>query len=372
MTRSSFTEELTSASYPGRLPGQIVSGWQSPSNIALIKYWGKRPGQLPISPSLSMTLENAYTQTILTATLGDSGRSNLIINNDPAHPFLPKLNIFLNWMIAEIPVLKNYQFSVSTQNSFPHSTGIASSASGLSAFTLCLLSFAAEAISLQIPQPHLMHQASFASRMGSGSACRSLFGGFVVWGKTEEISCASDLEALPINEVIHPDLHSFQDAILVISRKPKILSSSRGHETMNSHPFVAGRINQAKDHFSGMLKALKTGDLEQVGWLAEAEALSLHALLMSSPGGAVLLEPGTLEVIQKIRGARSHGLPVFFTLDAGPNVHLLYPEADRIAVNTFIEAELTPYCQDGFWIADRCGEGPREIREISLSTTFQV
>jgi diphosphomevalonate decarboxylase len=225
---------------------------------------------------------------------------------------------------------------------------------------------------MDMPKKDLIHLASFAARVGSGSACRSLFGGYTVWGRTALISGSTDLEAIDISEAVHPSLHSLQDAILVISRKPKSLSSSRGHATMEYHPFAQGRAEQAKRHLHGMFLALKEGDLERVGTLAEAEALSLHALLMSAPQGAILLEPSSLLAIQKIREARSFGLPVFFTLDAGPNVHLLYPAADHAIIEAFIGSELAPLCSEACWIADRCGEGPVKISEITCSPAFPL
>lgn len=370
MNQSSFSEYLTNPSFTGKLPEQLFSGWQSPSNIALIKFWGKRPGQIPMNPSLSMTLQLAFTQTTVEAILCDGKIPEMVINGDPSHPFRPKLTRFLSWLAEQIPVLKMYSFRVETRNSFPHSTGIASSASGLSAFTLCLLSVAAEAVSLRIPEEHLLPQASFAARMGSGSACRSMYGGYSVWGKTEMIPCASDLEALPVSGIVHPDLRCMRDAILVISRKPKSLTSSKGHETMNGHPFAACRTAQVNSHFLGMLEALKSGDLEQVGLLAEAEAMALHALLMTAADGTVLLEPASLEAIQIIRNSRSHGLPLFFTLDAGPNLHILFPETNRVEVESFIENELVPLCAGRLWICDYTGKGPERIGEITITDNY--
>lgn len=370
MKTAPFPAELTRLVTPGRLPGVIHTGWQSPSNIALIKYWGKRPGQLPLYPSLSMTLQEAFTQTRVEATLQEPDGHPMIINDDPAHPFLGKLVPFLGWFTEQVPLLSHYRFSITTRNSFPHSTGIASSASGMSAFALCLLSIASEAGSIRLNDEQLAPLASFAARMGSGSACRSLFGGYTVWGETDLVPRSNDQEAIVITQRVHPLLTTLHDAILVISRQPKKLSSSKGHESMNRHPFAEARTGQARDHFSGILQAMKEGDLERIGSIAEAEALALHALLMSAPGGAVLLEPATLSVMNRIREARSSGLPVFFTLDAGPNVHLMYPEESKHQVEQFIEHELAPFCADGLWIGDRCGAGPGRIEGITLNAEF--
>src|ERR1035438_1418454 len=157
----------------------IISCWKSPSNIALVKYWGKKEGHLPQNPSISMTLKQSCSATCIEAvwTKENGGRIRSV-NSDVQHPFLPKMEHFLKWLIHEIPVLGNFHFRVETSNSFPHSTGIASSASGISAFTLCMLSIAEKVNGSEFPVGEFMTMASFASRMGSGSASRSLFGGY--------------------------------------------------------------------------------------------------------------------------------------------------------------------------------------------------
>lgn len=370
------------------LPDDLTVAWQSPSNIALVKYWGKRAGQIPVNPSLSMTLQIAVTQTSVHVSSGMPVKGLVSVNNDSQHPFLPKMRMLLQHLITEIPLLGELTFSAQTQNQFPHSTGIASSASGLSAFSLCILGTAArilypEMYKTEISSPEqttpeivltefqstgfsnieLHHMASYAARFGSGSACRSLYGGFTSWGITDIILGSSDHYAVPLDEMVHPEMLQLHDAILVVSGKPKALSSTQGHAAMKGHPFLAGRIKQANRNFSEALEALSANDFEKLCDVAECEALTLHALLMSTSQGTLLMQPATLEIIHRIREARKGGLPVFFTLDAGANVHLLYPHMAFPAVEKFILENLKPLCETGRVIFDSCGSGPVELTE---------
>jgi diphosphomevalonate decarboxylase len=264
----------------------------------------------------------------------------------------------LQWMAAEIPVLNRLTFVAATENSFPHSTGIASSASGISAFTLCLLTIAGKLVKVSITQGELMHMASFAARMGSGSACRSLYGGYAGWGETPVMPGSSDEFAIPCADFVHPEMLSLHDAILVISANPKSLPSTLGHKGMNGHPFYNGRVGQAGKNLDEALLALSANDFEKLGAVAELEALTLHALIMSATPGTLLMKPATVEVIHRIGEARKSGLPLFFTLDAGANVHVMYPDASARMVEDFIADTLQPLCEEGRVIFDGCGKGP--------------
>jgi len=335
--------------------------WQSPSNIALVKYWGKKNGQYPATPSLSMTLAKAHTQTkIAIRVTGSSGVYS--VNGDNAHPFLPKLNKLFNFLAGEFPALQGITVEVETQNNFPHSTGIASSASGISAFSLSMLDFLCHLHGCEIQTSDFLKLASFISREGSGSACRSVYGGFAVWGQSPEVYGSSDEYAISVAEKVHPSLNSLKDAILVISREPKSMPSTVGHNLMSQHPFLPGRTIQANRNLKELMEAMVKGDLDQIADITENEALTLHALMMSALPGTLLMKPATIEVISQIRQARKNGLPVFFTMDAGANVHLLYPANANEAVNQFIMDELKTFCDDGWIIFDHCGAGPSSLK----------
>jgi diphosphomevalonate decarboxylase len=363
VNRSSLSRLKTLKKSRSFLTGTKVSAsWRSPSNIALVKYWGKKDRQIPLNPSVSMTLTRSYTLTSVEA-MPSVDQEFITVNGDTHHPFIQKIDQFLRPLVKEIPALGELSFRVETKNSFPHSTGIASSASGFSAFVLCLLNIAEMVSGEKIPSEEFLNAASFVSRLGSGSACRSVYSGFSLWGETDLVPGSSDLFAVPINDRIHPSLKTLHDAILVISSNPKRLPSSSGHALMEHHPFAVARISQVKNNISEILKALDSGDIEHLAGITENEALTLHALIMTSGGGPILLEPSSVKVISQIREARQKGLPVFFSLDAGPNVHLFYPDQAVEQVEQFITDELEISCEKGSVILDWCGSGP-ERQEI--------
>ena len=132
---------------------------------------------------------------------------------------------------------------------------------------------------------------------------------------------------------------------------------------MDSHPYAEGRIMQAKEHLAALLEVLRSGDMETFVRITENEALSLHGLMLSSDPSFLLMEPATIGMIRKIRSLReTTHIPLCFTLDAGPNVHLLYREIDKVPVEEFIREELLPHCEGGRWISDKIGNGPVKTR----------
>jgi len=161
---------------------------------------------------------------------------------------------------------------------------------------------------------------------------------------------------------LHPKFKNYKDAILIISKQAKEVSSTAGHELMKGHPFANERFILAKNNLNRLLSALKNGDENSFIEIVENEALTLHALMMSSNPGFILMQPNTLKVIEKIRDFRKKtGIKLCFTLDAGPNIHLLYSDNDSDELEKLIKNELVQYCEDKFWIADRLGEGPVEV-----------
>jgi diphosphomevalonate decarboxylase len=336
-------------------------GWQCPSNIALIKYWGKKELQLPLTPSLSLTLDRANTQTRLHVSFDGKEKGLISVNGDKNHAFLPKMQQLFAWMMHEVPVLSNITIEAETRNSFPHSTGIASSASGLSAFSMCMVGIIERISGIEFTEEDFFRIASYASRMGSGSACRSVYGGYTVWGSTASVPGSSDEHALPVNDLIHPGLKELKDAILIISSVPKSLSSSLGHQAMNHHPYLTGRIIQANKNLDDILHALKNNDLEHLAVISENEAMSLHALMMSANPGTILLREETIDIIGLVRDGRKKGVPVFFTMDAGANVHVLYPQSEAQTAEKFIRESLLAFCEDGRSIMDGCGAGPKQL-----------
>jgi diphosphomevalonate decarboxylase len=339
--------------------------WRSPANIALIKYWGKRDNQIPMNPSISFTLSNCYTETTVAYTYNqESEHPDLIFyfegqRNDK---FGEKLTVFIDKMISEEPLLKGLSLTIHSRNTFPHSAGIASSASGMSAFCLCLVDIVFQLKSEATDTTDFYRKASEWSRLASGSASRSVYGGLVTWGRIDGMSETSDYFATQLQKDVHPVFNGFRDTVIICDFGEKSVSSRAGHGLMNTNPFAEARYQQARENMQEILKAIESGDLESFGRIIEAEALTLHALMMSSEPSFILLKPKTLEVIEKIRTHRAATkIPMYFTIDAGPNIHLLYPEAAENAVHKFLDEEIYVCLGSSNWIEDRTGVGPIKI-----------
>lgn len=346
-------------------PGDVT--WRSPSNIAIIKYWGKYGVQLPRNPSLSLTLAASFTDTRLEYTFRedrDAGPIDLefFFHQERNEAFETKIRTYLQSLLPVYPFLEQLKFSVYSGNSFPHSAGIASSASAMSALALCLCSLE-DLLFGTLKEPEVFdRKASYLSRLGSGSACRSIFPHAAVWGETPLVPGSSNEFAVAAGELLHDNIKDLHDDILIVSSDEKAVSSRDGHALMEGNPYADVRYTQARTRLSTLLDALRTGDLPTFGKIAEDEALTLHALMMCSNPSYVLMQPGTLAIIEKVRAWRAEtGHPVFFTLDAGPNVHLLYPGEIVAEVRGFIEEELKQHCEDESFLQDWVGEGPEEI-----------
>jgi len=329
----------------------FTTTWTAPSNIAFIKYWGKKGPQLPANPSLSMSLKECHTKTQLEVLESDNFSLEVLFNEKPHEALTEKLFHY----ITSLPNLNvsNRKFKITTTNSFPHGAGIASSASGMAALALCLMEYHTSPKAEEF-DTDFFRKASDWARLGSGSACRSVFGGFNTWGECGEAE-RSDLFATPLN--VHPMFKKLKDSILIVDDQEKKVSSTAGHGEMKNHFFSSARFESAKNHFDRMVSALKSGDIDEVGALLEKEALELHAMMMTSPHPYILIKPNTLSSIELVQDFRYQTkIPLFFTLDAGPNLHLIYPDVHSSKVETFIQHELMPLAKKV--IHDQCGEGP--------------
>ena len=282
---------------------------------------------------------------------------DLLFEGNPKEDFKPKIQKFLERIEIYCPYLKNYHFTIDTQNTFPHSSGIASSASGMAALAMNILSLEKE-LNPTITEEFFYQKASFLARMGSGSACRSIKGSVVVWGTHEEITGSSDLFGIEFPTQIHPNFNNYQDTILLVDKGEKQVSSSVGHDLMHNHPYAEQRFLQAPQNLSSIKNTLETGNIEEFIKIVESEALTLHAMMMTSMPYFILMKPNTLEILNKIWKFRNETkIPVCFTLDAGANVHVLYPENVRVETLQFIKDELVGYCQNGQYICDEIGNG---------------
>ena len=345
--------------------------WTAPSNIALVKYWGKKENQIPANPSVSFTLNNCKTSTKLAftkkdiSTAGNVKDSNfsfdLLFEGKPKEDFKPKIQKFLERIEVYLPFLKDYHFTIDTQNTFPHSSGIASSASGMAALAMNFMSLE-KALRPEMTEDYFYQKASFLARLGSGSACRSVKGEVVVWGNQANITGSTDLYGVEYPYVIHDNFKDFQDTILLVDKGEKQVSSTLGHDLMHGHPFAEQRFAQAHENLDKLKVIFENGNLEEFIKVVESEALTLHAMMMTSMPYFILMKPNTLQIINAIWKFRSETqIPVCFTLDAGANVHVLYPHAYKEKVLQFIQHELVGYCQNGQYICDQIGIGAVQL-----------
>ncbi len=337
----------------------------APSNIALVKYWGKRPVQLPENPSISFTLDTCHTKTTLhyqkRTAQADTFEFELFFEGVLKPTFKPKVQNFFERIVDYVPFIKEYSFVIETENTFPHSSGIASSASGMSALAFCVMELE-QRLCPATPASYRIQKTSFLARLGSGSACRSIEGPVTIWGAHPQIPESSDAYAVPFSGELHANFKQYQDTILLIDKGEKQVSSSVGHDLMHGHPFAKERFKQATQNLGKLTEILTSGDVDAFITIVESEALTLHAMMMTSLPYFILMKPHTLSVIQKVWQYRQEtGSKLCFTLDAGANVHLLYPANEKESVKEFIVAELVAYCQKGQYICDEIGFGAKMI-----------
>lgn len=345
-------------------------GWECPSNIALIKYWGKYPGQIPANPSLSFTLSSCVTQTQIAYREVDRAGLEFLFAGEPKPDFGVKIQDYLLTLQADFPWLSRVHLHIESRNTFPHSSGIASSASAMGALALCLVSmdraFKARGSEDMRYDHAFWGQASDIARRGSGSACRSIYGGYTVWGAHPAIPGSDDTLAVPLDlSAVNPCFRDIRDTILLVDRGTKSVSSTAGHGLMDGHPYAKARFAQGSERVARLWDILQTGG--EQGWQAfgemvESEALTLHAMMLASTPSFLLMKPATVAIIEQIRRFRNqNGVPVFFTLDAGANVHLVYPEIAADQAMELIDKQLTPYLSDGMYLCDRIGNGPSAL-----------
>ena len=353
---SKWLSEAFKGTVPNDFQGKV--GWQSPSNIALVKYWGKRGKQLPQNPSISFTLSECRSETFVTFEKADRFGFRFFFEGKENPAFGAKIEKFLLDNQMFFPFINQLHLMVESCNTFPHSSGIASSASSMSAFVMCLLDIENQIVSQQFD----FQKASYFSRLASGSAARSVYPKMALWGATPCFEGSSDEYAVPLENDIHPVFKTYRDSILIVSGETKSVSSRAGHGLMEGNPYAPARYARANENIENLLVALKSGDMDTFINITESEALQLHALMMCSNPSFILMKPNTLCIIEAVRNFRNETqIPLCFTLDAGPNVHLLYPESEAEKVENFIKSELITYCNQGRWIADHVGDGPKKL-----------
>lgn len=314
------------------------------SNIAFIKYWGAANAaiNLPLSNSISMTLADAHTTTTVEWL--------------PA-PQLPQDEIMLDGtrlderaaarLVRHLDRIRalaatNQRARVVSRNNFPMASGIASSASGFAALSVA----GCAAIGLELDATRL----SALARLGSGSASRSLFGGFVEWEQGTD-------DASSVAHMLYPPEHwELRDVVAVVSSGAKAVSSEHGHTLAATSPLNDGRIASLPCALEDVRDAIALRDLRLLGPAIERDALAMHGVMMTGTPSLLYWQPGTLEIVHAVRTWRHQdSLPVYFTIDAGPNVHLICEAAHAAEV----EARALALPSVEKVIASRPGDAPQ-------------
>lgn len=316
----------------------------APANIAFVKYWGSRDGErgVPLNASISMTLTRCRSVCTAEFHPGEDGGDDEVwlapADAEPspapepfAAPVLVQLQRIRRWASA------SGRFRVATRNTFPTGTGLASSASGFAALTLAAASAAGR-------EPSPEELSDLARRSGSGSAARSAYGGFVEWPAPETgvepptrpggMPTAGPYEstairAAPIASHEHWDL---RDVIAVVGEAPKAVSSREGHRRVLGSPYFETRLALLPGRLAEVRKAIEARDFDRLVPVLEAEAVDLHFLAMSARPPIHYWLPHTVTVIDAVRALRDEGTPAAWTMDAGPNVHVICPADAEEAV----------------------------------------
>jgi diphosphomevalonate decarboxylase len=286
-------------------------------NIAFIKYWGRTDPHLnlPANPSLSMNLGALKTVTTV-EYYPDLVVDSVVIDNEPATARARSRVATHLDRIRDMARI-GYRARVVSRNGFPAGTGLASSSAAFAALSLA----ATRAANLDLDEAELSRLA----RMASGSACRSVPGGFSLWeGDSHETSFA--------RQIAPPDYWDLRDVVAVVSYEHKAVSSYDGHGTAPSSPLYAARLASVPELLDTVHRGLTARCLEAIGPAVETDALAMHAVMMTSRPALLYWEPATVTVLHAVRAWRADGMPVYFTMDAGPNVHCLCeaPQAPEI------------------------------------------
>jgi len=296
----------------------------APANIALIKYWGKKDTglRLPANNSLSINLSGISTVTAVEFVDG-------LIEDRISIDRWVVTGVENKRITAHLDRIRqmagiHLRAKVESNNNFPKGTGLASSASGFAALTLA----ASCSAGLSLSEKEL----SILARLGSGSACRSIPSGFVEWkaGNSNLSSYAYSL--------FPADYWDIRDVIAIVGSDVKKISSTEGHAAVESSPFYKERIREMPQKIRKIKEAIRGRDFSEFGEIVEAEAMNMHAIMISSRPALIYWTPTTLRVMHQIIDWRLGGLQSYFTIDAGPNVHVLCLAKDALKLEKRLTA----------------------------------
>ena len=279
-------------------------------NIALIKYWGNRDNELrlPVNGSLSMNLDGLFTRT--SVSFGNAKFDSLTINGQPVRgKGLERVSFILD-LVRDMAGTRD-RADVTSENNFPTGAGIASSASAFAALTLA----ASNAAGLSLSEPELSRLA----RRGSGSASRSIPGGFVEWQMGSEEADSFAFSIAP------PNHWELSDCIAIVSAGHKKTGSTEGHAIAGTSSLQSARVADAPHRLDLCRRAVLERDFAALANIMELDSDMMHAVMMTSSPALHYWQSASVTVMQAVRAWRAEGLPVAYTVDAGPNVHVLCP-----------------------------------------------
>jgi diphosphomevalonate decarboxylase len=294
------------------------------ANIALIKYWGHADPALRIPANSSLSMNLAGLETVTTVEFDEHLFADVVTINDEPTDGLARTRVVEHLDRVRSMTGLACAARVESANNFPAAAGLASSASAFAALSLA----AALAAGLQLDERTL----SMLARLGSGSACRSVPAGFVEWtaGDSHTTSYA--------HAIAPPDYWDIRDLIAIVDAGPKAVSSREGHDLAGTSFLQPARIATVPARLAACKQALLARDLPRLGEIIEEDALAMHAVMMTSRPSLLYWEPATLAVVRALRVWRTAGLPAYFTIDAGPNVHCLCETRDAGALETMLRA----------------------------------
>lgn len=290
-------------------------------NVAFIKYWGRKSEtlRLPTNGSFSINLSGLTTKT--TVEFSEQYTEDSIII-DRENQFEEAERVVKH--LDRVRALANIKLKakVMSENSFPSGTGLSSSASGFAALTVAAVS----AAGIKLSEKEL----SILARQGSGSACRSIPGGFVEWKDADYSEESYAYSAFPSD---HWDI---ADVVAVVSTEKKDVPTSEGQKLAQTSPFFEARAVRMADKLSQIKKIIEKKNFTEFGELIEAEALEMHAIMITSNPSLIYWSVGTLKIMKLVKKWRLEGLPVYFTINTGQDIHLICEKKN----STIVESKL--------------------------------
>jgi diphosphomevalonate decarboxylase len=295
---------------------------QANPNIAFIKYWGNRDNtlRLPMNGSISMNLDGLTTHTTVSFQPSLPFDELIINGHEVTGAGLDRVSYVLDIIRGMANIYDRAE--VITENNFPSGAGIASSASAFAALALA----GSKAAGLNLSEPELSRLA----RRGSGSASRSIPGGFVEWqvGTTDEDSFAFSIAA--------PDHWKLTDCIAIVSASHKKTGSTEGHAIARTSPLQAARVADAPRRLEICRNAILARDFNAFTSIVELDSDMMHAVMMTSTPALHYWKPASLSVMDAVRQWRGEGLQVCYTVDAGANVHVICPESEAHTADKYL------------------------------------